>query len=143
MAAAPAGVSPEPLAKADAAVAVQVAGDAKAMPADTPDNIYELRSHKRRNIVLLVAAFVSVMLPFCGKRMFISPEPTSAAEELGGGGAGAARMPAAPMLRRSWCNTHACAPDAADTVYLPALRAVQEDLQTTATLVAASVAIYM
>ena len=109
MAAAPAGVSPELLAKADAAVAVQVAGDAKAMPADTPDNIYELRSHKRRNIVLLVAAFVSVMLPFCGKRMFISPEPTSAAEELGGGGAGATRMPAAPMLQTPY-TCRRCAP---------------------------------
>jgi hypothetical protein len=56
-------------------------------------------------------------------------------------------VPRADRRRRQHASTparqHANTTSAADTVYLPALRGVQEDLQTTAALTAASVAIYM
>lgn len=32
-----------------------------------PTSIYEIRTHKARNVILLVSAFVSILLPFSGE----------------------------------------------------------------------------
>ena len=81
---------------ADAAAELVDAPDVKAV-AEQPaiSSIYDVLGPRKQQLVLLVAASVSLMLPF------------------------------------------------SDTVYLPALNALQRDLQTTASLTAASVAIYM